>query len=244
MVKAIGLAACAALTLAGCAEQHLGEAATAATRATGAITVESNLKAQAAHARALSKAYVDAAGKSKSVQDLSAGLIYVSAASVVAGAAGSASNSVLAKRATVGATGDLIGKRAAPKTTIGTIYTGAMRLNCIATVAELGTGLLGGLSDRGYTVKAARALTYGAISEVEIATLNGVTRDAESFSSVLGTISDAAKDATAMTQAFRTSGDKGADATIDVPTINKYASLLSNCLGAKKGSQEGTQITQ
>ncbi len=215
------------LALSGCAEARLIEEETKVTAALN-VSGTSNLETQAYYSQRLSKAYQQAALRASRDQDALAFVTIVSALSVVGGALGSTSDKALANRATVGATGSLIGNRTLSKSTIKGIYISAKRMNCIATTASIGRYLLAEVGPN--TKAAARAATFGAISEVQIISREALVRDVAEYSTIRSTLNTAIS----KSEAIRVNDlamAKGADAkSFDLEMLNQYLKMLDNCL--------------
>ncbi|SOC04980.1 hypothetical protein SAMN05877809_103356 [Rhodobacter sp. JA431] len=225
-MKPIFLALAGLLAVSACADRYLDESE-ASVVATGQITANSTLSAQADFARRMSSAYVSAARRTTTAQDVASFGVFLAAASAVDGAIGTASDTVVARRAITGATLQQGAKRTVPKTAIQGIYTGAKRLNCVATVAQVGVPLLS--SEDATTIRAARAFTFGAVQEVMITTREGLVREVADYKVLV----------TAMTDAIdlspsRAENTKGRDAgAFDINALKRYTDLLANCLEAQ-----------
>ncbi|WP_300054894.1 hypothetical protein [uncultured Roseobacter sp.] len=226
----IGISAtCCAVALSGCAEDNLFEAERQVVDRLQLdrkiqITPQSELTDLARYSRAMSVAYRNAARKTASTQDVQSFLIFVAAGSFVTGAVGSASDRALANRAIAGAGVQQIGLRTAPKSAISGMYTGAKRLNCIATVATVGLHTLP--SDE-KTQKAASALVFGATEEVRITTRESLVRE----------VADYAELVTALTPPPPTE-DVGALAAPQKPAIVTFSENLEKCLKKKEESAD------
>lgn len=144
------------------------------------IGPESDLLELAQYAGNLSNVYRGAARQTTDVQDVQSFLIFLAAGGFVKGAVGSASDSALANLAIGGAAVQQAGLRIAPKSAILGIYTGAKRLNCLATVSRVGRHTVG---VRGS--EAASALVFGAIEEVRILTRESLVREIADYDSLV-----------------------------------------------------------
>ncbi|MDD9978316.1 MAG: hypothetical protein OXQ30_11385 [Boseongicola sp.] len=162
------LSALSIIALAACADGYLDDAELEVTPA----EPSANWSQIEFYARGLSRAYVGAARKSTTTQDVQSFLVFLSAGVFVRGLVDGDSNAKLADSAIAGAASQQIGLRIAPKSAIVGMYVGAKRLNCIATVTSVGS-----LSFSGPTDIAARALAFGAIEEVKITTRESLVRE-------------------------------------------------------------------
>ena len=146
------------------------------------ISRSSGLDELALDASALAGEYVQAAGSTRTVQDLLSFTVIAAAGATVAGAVGTVGDVALAHRAIVGVAAQQSGLRLAPKAAILAIYNGAKRLNCISTVAGIGVAL--GL--QGQELSAGQIATFGAIEHVKILTHEGIVREVADYSDLFG----------------------------------------------------------
>ncbi|MGC3940733.1 hypothetical protein ACOTTU_23275 [Roseobacter sp. EG26] len=178
------IATCCAVVLCGCAEENLLDAERGLIDELQvgnkvSIAPETKLVELASYSRKMSVAYRNAARKTASTQDVQSFLTFVPAGSFVTGAVGSASDRALANKAIAGAAVQQIGLRTAPKLAISGMYTGAKRLNCIATVAAVWHHTLQDQDDS--TLKAASALVFGATEEVRITMRESSVREVADY---------------------------------------------------------------
>ncbi len=175
-------------------------------------------------ANRFSEAYFQAARKSSRAQDVASGVVIVSAASVVLGAVGSASDTALANRAVLGVGAERIANRGVPKTSIASMLKGAKTMNCISTVATIYSA-----SDSSVgTSPLAQELTFAAIREVRIAVRNDLARDVADFSALVTAFKDAipAGGGDANVQALTRTEQGGATKA----ELEAYLARLSGCL--------------
>jgi hypothetical protein len=217
----LSAAVLAILSASACSDRFMDEA-----NALLAARQATTLAELSLEARQLSDRYVDAAGKTRTVQDVFAFLTVAAAYSTVSGAVGDASEAVLARRALAGAASTQGARRLVPATAIRAIYIGARRLNCVSTAAGIGEALQ--LSDQ--DDRAALAATIGSIDHIRILTREGLVREVEDFATVLAEFTEAAR-AGADPEAGRTAKldtARGADLKLD-----QYLKLLANCTTEK-----------
>lgn len=233
MSRAIFSVVAGALLAAGCADTFLDEQEALVDRRP--VSAASTLGEQSDYARRMAAGYVAAARGTGRVQDVVAGLVFVSAASVVSGAVGTASNEVLARRGLVGAGVARGASRTVPQTAIKGLYTGAKRMNCIATMAGIGVELIG---EGTPTASAARTATYGAIQEARIQTRESLARDVPEYGDLL---SGLAEDVGAgLDLGFETAAMPRA--AVDQKLLNTYLGLLSKCLAKTDPTQAGADV--
>ncbi len=180
----------------------------------------------------LSRRYVKAASATRTVQDVTAFLVFASAFMTVSGAVGNASDEALAHRALAGAGAQQAGARLAPKTAIEAIYKGARRLNCVATAAAMGAALE--FSPR--EEEAALAATLGSIEHIRILTREGLVRDVPDFDDILTDFSTAAKSGVETLPRLRMK-DSLRDKAAPGIALDQYLNLLAKCTAT-----EGTTI--
>lgn len=185
------------------------------------------LAVAASTANRLSAAYYRAAKSSSKAQDVASGIVVLSAASVVTGAASSASNTSLADRALIGAGAERVASRGVPKASIKTILKGAKTMNCIGTIATIYTAIDSPVR----TSPLATELTLAAIREVRVSVRDDIARDVEDFSALVTVFQEALPDPSGATPAantFRTTkAERGNASQKDLET---YLVRLSGCL--------------
>ncbi len=202
------------MLLGACADQYLLKEEKKVISAEN-VGPSSNLDTLAAFSRSMSVAYRSAARKTTTTQDVQSFLIILSAASFVHGAVGNVSDVALANRAIVGATTQQVGLRTAPKSAIIGMYTGAKRLNCIASVASVGTVTL----PTGLTRVAASALVFAAIEEVRITTRESLVREVANYDALVTAI-DPRPDLRAIES----------ERSADMNAIQDFSKKLAQCL--------------
>ena len=214
-------AACSAMAVGACADQNLLDAEKAVMPKE--IGPSSSLSALAAYSLKMSEAYRIAAQKTTTTQDVQSLLILLSAAAFVSGAVGSASDAALANRAIFGATTQQVGLRTAPKTAILGMYTGAKRLNCVSSVARVGTVTL--TTDN--TKVAASALAFAAIEEVRITTRESLVREVADYDALVTAIDPSEAQVESVE-----------NAPADPKAIEAFAMQLAQCMKKKPETVE------
>lgn len=217
----LSAAALSIMAVSACSDRFIDEA-----DAPLAARQASTLAELSLEARQLSDRYVEAAGKTRTVQDVFAFLTVAAAVSTVSGAVGDASEAVLARRALVGAASTQGARRLVPATAIRAIYNGARRLNCVSTAAGIGAALQFTKSDR----TAAVAATIGSIDHIRILTREGLVRDVLEFDAVLTEFGDAAKAGPELNANRTKILDTSREADLK---LDQYLKLLANCTTEK-----------
>jgi sulfur carrier protein ThiS len=173
-------------------------------------------------ARLLSRAYVDAAQSTRTVQDVLSSVVFLSAAAAVSANLDGAAKSAIADKAAPGAAATVAGRRLVPKSSIQAMYAGARRMNCIAVTADLADKLK--FSDD--TESGAIAATNGAIVQARILVRESIVRDIADFSDLFGEL----------TKEIGASLETPGAMTAAVErrpgyfTLDQYLKLLNNCL--------------
>ncbi|MEM6409093.1 MAG: hypothetical protein AAF700_11825 [Pseudomonadota bacterium] len=145
----------------------------------GKPTPNSNFVEVGQYAADLSLAYKRAARQTSNIQDVESFLVFLAAGVFVQGAVGNASDIALANTAIGGAAIQQIGTRTVPKSSIRGIYIGAKRLNCLSTVAQVGSVFID--PEKKPTRFAVKALILGAVEEVRISTRESLVREIADF---------------------------------------------------------------
>jgi hypothetical protein len=210
----------AALPVLGCADTYLDEADASVVSSKAETLVD-----MAVRADEMSERYFQAAQATRTTQDLLAFVVFTSAASVITGAVGSASDAALAQQAVVGTGAQLTGNRVAPGSAVRAIFQGARRYNCVATAAGIGDAL--GLTP--IHERAAVAATEGALNHIRILTREGIVREVPDFGDVLSEFRIDAGDAANPTAATdRNLRALAASATPEIK-FEQYLRLLAKC---------------
>lgn len=183
----------------------------------------------AATANKLAEAYFQAARKSSRAQDITSGVVIISAASVVAGAVGSTSETGLADRALVGVGAETVARRGVSKVSIQSILKGAKTMNCISAVATIYSASDSGVRDS----PLAKELTFAAIREVRVSVRDDIARDVADFSELVTAFKGALPEGVSgkSSQAF-TRAELGPRAT--KADLEAYLARLSGCLTKPK----------
>lgn len=179
-----------ALLLAGCSAQNLDKA-----ELNVDVRRDVTLQQLSDTAGNLSRAYVVAAKRTKTTQDVFSFLVFTSAATAVSGVVANAPKKEIAAAAIVGTAAQQGGARLAPKAAIDSIFDGAKRMNCISAVAALGQLTL--VTDA--NAEAGVIATRWAIDHVRILTREKLTQEADTFSGMFGEFEESVKDATGAT---------------------------------------------
>lgn len=179
----------------------------------------------------LSKAYIKAAANTSTVQDVFAFLTITAAGAVVVGSVGSTSDATLARRGAAGALSTTVARRAAPQTAITSIYQAAKQMNCISTVARIGSRI--SVEDAG----AAADLTVGAIEYVRISARERVVRSVADYSEVFGVLSAGAEREAETSNARRGLRNSASGNSM---TWETYAKLLGKCTASTDPKPSGT----
>lgn len=173
------------LVLSGCAETFLTQSETSAalSKATNTQTHQDvhTLRQISQKAAALAYSYLNAANKTTTVQEVSAGIAIVSAAATAQGLVTGASDRVLANRAIPGISSTIVATRYGSQATIQAIYAGAKRLNCISGAA----GIADGIGNLKAQETAAVAATRAAMLDAQIKTRTELVRNNPSFDGFL-----------------------------------------------------------
>ena len=211
MIRSVLVTLAVATSFAGCSDIYLDQEEKGVPY-TEAVEPPPNLKEVARYGWTLSRAYREAARKTTRTQDVNSALIFLAAGSFVHGAVGSASDAALANRAIAGAAVQQVGARTTPKTAILGMYTGAKRLNCIATVSLSSRSALS--SDER---QAATVLAYGAIEEVRILTREALVREVADYEALVTALTPQER------SALRAAGE-------EMTKLQEFAMALQKCL--------------
>lgn len=199
------------------------------------------LAGYSAQARLLSVQYVTAAKKTQTTQDILSAILTIAAGKAVIDAVSDEADRKVAELIVAGGAARELGKRAAPKASIASMYGGATKMNCIAIGASLGA------SRNGYNLPSNAAaefiaveITKGAMFQVMIETRSGLVREVGDYSALLGSFLKDVKTAADQAGTFNIdlrAGDRskvypGVEQKL-IPGLEAYISYLAGCMSAK-----------
>lgn len=179
------------------------------------------------YTNAMADAYSRAGLNTVYLQDVAGGVVTIGAVGAALGQFGGLADTLVAERAAVGGLGQVYGQRAAPKSAIEAMYTGARRLNCLSTI-----GVLKGDDVAADEQRDAAFVLVLMTKEVLFQTQQGLAQDPVTYSEIADAISATLPAPTDQSESF---ADDNTGAQGGTLPIDEFYHIAARCLGTNAG---------
>lgn len=221
----------AALLMSGCAEtilmSEIGKVNNSPVSLAAVQSDQLTMARAIRYTNAMADAYSRAGLNTAYLQDAAGGVVVVGAVGAALGQFNGLADTLIAERAAVGGLGQIYGQRAAPKTAIEAIYTGARRLNCLSTV-----GVLKGDDVRVAEQRDAAFVMVLMTKEVLFQTQEGLAQEPVTYSEIANAINATLPAASDQAEGFADANGGAVGGTLP---IDEFYQIAARCLGTNAG---------